>query len=250
MFFVKEVDDIRRNLETFDGCLRSKNGEERPWAAERLRLGKNFVAGALRGRVIFGPSRFMGARDNSRDAHSSVERGVSGETDKAIDKILDRIKFDHPDRERLEGLYQELCEGLDINPASHERTYWDLDYDSGFVDLDTSYVEGRQFPAVVMRSERSAAARAACIAAHGGDPSCVVCGFNFTESYGKRGKDFIHVHHLDPLAKGIRKVRPETDLVPVCANCHCMLHRGELLKPEELKGMMPKTPCTRAAPAR
>lgn len=244
MFFVKDVDDVRSNLETFDSCLRSKNVEERSWAEERLQRGKNFVAGPLKGRVTFGPSRFMGARDNSRESHSSFERGVGGATDNEIDKVLDRIETDHPDWKRFEDLYQELCKKLGIDPAKNKRTYWHLDYDFGFVDLDRSYIEGRRFPAVVMRSERSAAARAACIAAHDGNPSCVVCGFNFAESYGERGNGFIHVHHLDPFAhaRGERKVHPETDLVPVCANCHCMLHHGELLKPEDLRAMMPKAP--------
>ena len=91
-----------------------------------------------------------------------------------------------------------------------------------------------------------AAARTACIAAHDNDPSCAVCGFNFAAFYGERGKGFIHVHHLDPFAheQGKREVCPETDLVPVCANCHCMLHRGELLAPEELEDKMLKRPCS------
>ena len=43
-------------FKTFDGYLRSKNGEEeRSWAEGRLRRGVNFVAGTQGKRVIFGP---------------------------------------------------------------------------------------------------------------------------------------------------------------------------------------------------
>ena len=91
-----------------------------------------------------------------------------------------------------------------------------------------------------MRSERSSAAREACIARHKGDLSCVVCGFNFEKVYDERGSGFIHVHHLKPIAKGKRKVDPAEDLCPVCPNCHYMLHRGNLISPEDLRKLLRK----------
>lgn len=55
----------------------------------------------------------------------------------------------------------------------------------------------------------------------------MVCDLDFGESYGPDGTGFIHVHHIEPLAGsgGERSVDPATDLVPVCPNCHAMLHR-------------------------
>nr|WP_299823294.1 HNH endonuclease [uncultured Jannaschia sp.] len=92
---------------------------------------------------------------------------------------------------------------------------------------------------VSTRYERNQAARKACINAHG--TSYIVCGFNFEQSYGEHGKDFIHVHHLRPLYQAScgNRTDPIKDLVPVCPNCHYMLHRGnQLLTPEELKLIM------------
>jgi len=45
--------------------------------------------------------------------------------------------------------------------------------------------------------------------------------------YGEMGKDFIHVHHLIELSSISKEysVNPITDLVPVCPNCHAMLHK-------------------------
>lgn len=55
---------------------------------------------------------------------------------------------------------------------------------------------------------------------------CAVCGFDFYETYGEIGKNFIHIHHLKPLADlgGEQEVAVD-DLRPVCPNCHAMLHR-------------------------
>ncbi len=84
--------------------------------------------------------------------------------------------------------------------------------------------------------ERDPRARLACLNHHG--LYCFVCGFDFSESYGELGKGFIHVHHLRPLSE-IRseyEVNPITDLIPVCPNCHAMLHRrSPPLQPESLR---------------
>jgi 5-methylcytosine-specific restriction protein A len=89
------------------------------------------------------------------------------------------------------------------------------------------YREGAVSKVQVNRYERDSAARRACLAKHG--TRCQVCGLRFDERYGEIGKDFIHVHHLKPLA-AMRKeyeLDPQTDLRPVCPNCHAMLHTSE-----------------------
>lgn len=75
--------------------------------------------------------------------------------------------------------------------------------------------------------ERSQAARDGCIRTHGWN--CAVCDVNFEKLYGPIGKEFIHVHHLEPLAacNEAREVNPTTDLIPLCPNCHAMVHRKE-----------------------
>jgi 5-methylcytosine-specific restriction protein A len=44
--------------------------------------------------------------------------------------------------------------------------------------------------------------------------------------YGEIAESYIHVHHLKCLADIGKEyhVNPETDLRPVCPNCHAMLH--------------------------
>ncbi len=86
------------------------------------------------------------------------------------------------------------------------------------------YAEGRRHTVVASRLERSAAARRACIQSRG--CRCLVCGVDFGEFYGIMGRGFIHVHHEEMLAgpRGERHTNPLDDLVPVCPNCHAMLH--------------------------
>lgn len=104
------------------------------------------------------------------------------------------------------------------------------------IDDDKHFTEGAVKQVQVNVYERDPAARSECIKAWG--ICCVACGFDFERIYGKRGADFIHVHHLRPLSK-IRKeyrLNPKTHLRPVCPNCHAMIHRFEPpLSIEEIK---------------
>jgi 5-methylcytosine-specific restriction protein A len=98
------------------------------------------------------------------------------------------------------------------------------------------YREGAVARVQVNRYERDSRAREACLARHG--RRCKVCDLKFAERYGEIGEDFIHVHHLKPLAtmREGYQINPESDLVPVCPNCHCMLHTSDPpLSIDELK---------------
>lgn len=90
---------------------------------------------------------------------------------------------------------------------------------------DDEYVEGAVERVTVNSYERNARARAACIRKHG--VRCFVCDVDFGERYGKIGEGFIHVHHKTPVARlrDGRRIDPSKDLVPVCPNCHAMLHQ-------------------------
>jgi 5-methylcytosine-specific restriction protein A len=89
---------------------------------------------------------------------------------------------------------------------------------------------------LVNRYERDPSKRIACLDHYGYD--CQVCGFSFQKAYGELGREFIHVHHIEPLGEvgGEGDICPKRDLIPVCANCHAMLHREvPALKPAQLQ---------------
>lgn len=105
---------------------------------------------------------------------------------------------------------------------------------------DNAY-EGAKKEIVVNRYERSTIARQRCIDAHG--IACFVCGFSFEKTYGEIGKGFIHIHHIVPLNQigSSYKVNFKNDLIPVCPNCHAMLHRkkdGGVYTWQELKAII------------
>jgi 5-methylcytosine-specific restriction protein A len=67
--------------------------------------------------------------------------------------------------------------------------------------------------------------------------TCEACDFDFLSTYGERGCGFAECHHKLPLSDGTRTTYLR-DLAIVCANCHRMLHRGDLISVEELRGLM------------
>lgn len=89
------------------------------------------------------------------------------------------------------------------------------------------FSEGSVTRILVNKYERNIEARNSCIAHHGLD--CAACGFNFKVNYGDIGEGFIHVHHLKEISKVGKEysINAITDLIPVCANCHAMLHKSE-----------------------
>jgi hypothetical protein len=110
----------------------------------------------------------------------------------------------------------------------------DASFPEGAVRLREHLLRERS-PAVVQKAKELGRLR---------DPElhCHVCGFSFLEAYGERGEGFIQAHHTIPLSE----LSPGTqtrakDLALVCANCHCMLHRGEQsLSVDELKAVLAK----------
>lgn len=88
-----------------------------------------------------------------------------------------------------------------------------------------AYTEGTPNQVNVTKYERNPHARQECIDHYG--LSCVVCDFNFENTFGQVGKGSIHVHHLKQVSKrgGTYEVNPIIDLRPVCPNCHLIIHK-------------------------
>ena len=87
------------------------------------------------------------------------------------------------------------------------------------------YIEGATKTVSVNTYELNTQARSKCLDHHG--YNCTVCSFSFENQYGEIGKQYIHVHHIVPISE-IRQeyvIDPVKDLVPVCPNCHAMIHR-------------------------
>jgi hypothetical protein len=60
------------------------------------------------------------------------------------------------------------------------------------------------------------------------DYRCEVCDFNFEETYGPVGREFIIAHHIEPIGSRSGASRTSLDDIRlVCANCHAMIHQKD-----------------------
>ena len=90
---------------------------------------------------------------------------------------------------------------------------------------DEAREEGALKLSLTRKFERSRINRAICLRHHGF--RCQGCGLLLQEIYGPLGANVIHVHHIVPVSKMGESyvLDPKKDLVPLCPNCHNIVHR-------------------------
>ena len=124
-----------------------------------------------------------------------------------------------------------------IMAAMAELIGYDVIEDLRYEELPA--YEGAILQSVVKRRERNPRNRLLCIRIHG--ERCFACGTEPRMTYGDAGS-IIEVHHLEPLALLMepRPYDPRTDLVPLCPNCHRMVHtkRPIPLTMDDLKAIL------------
>lgn len=105
--------------------------------------------------------------------------------------------------------------------------------------------EGVEHQYNLTKKERNPELRRKCVEYYkqlwGGRIHCICCGFDFGKAYGKLGEGYIEVHHVNPhhTFEGEHMVDPVQDLIPLCSNCHSMIHRvagqGKCMTLKQLK---------------
>lgn len=101
------------------------------------------------------------------------------------------------------------------------------------------YTEGNPITVQSIRYERNPLVKRKCVEAKG--CFCHVCHFDFEAVYGSAGRGKIHVHHIIPLSTRPRKRKTDflSDLIPVCPNCHYIIHsKNPPYTPEEVRKML------------
>lgn len=113
------------------------------------------------------------------------------------------------------------------------------------ISIEEVINEGARKVITVNSYERNKRAVNICIqhykALNNGRVCCQVCNFDFASFYGENFKNKIHVHHKIPISELQREYRinPVEDLVPVCPNCHMVIHsRNPVYTIEELKNIL------------
>jgi 5-methylcytosine-specific restriction protein A len=92
------------------------------------------------------------------------------------------------------------------------------------IEADPSALEGTPVEALSRRYERKPLNREICLSVRG--RRCICCNMDFGEVYGDIADEFIEVHHTTPASQmgpGYL-INPISDLVPICSNCHSVVH--------------------------
>jgi 5-methylcytosine-specific restriction protein A len=177
----------------------------------------------------FAPSKFVGYEGTTLETYKS--EGTGTETTRALGKFFVQVPRRSQQFEALEG---QLAGWLNQQGASLSRKTYEgtggiyvrsVDVVNTQNGSQENFYEGGAFEVLQTKYERNPKARQACLEYHG--YVCKVCSMDFKTRYGEIGDNFIHVHHLTPLASlGSQcRINPQEDLVPLCPNCHAMIHR-------------------------
>jgi predicted HNH restriction endonuclease len=106
----------------------------------------------------------------------------------------------------------------------------------------SSAVEGQATRRYVTTYERNPRNRRQALAIHG--YRCKACEEDMEQKYGKHAAGLIHIHHVVPVSEYDvpKRIDPELDLVPVCPNCHSVIHHKKkmTLTVEAVREMLKK----------
>ena len=123
---VRSWRDIEANIEQLESYRHSTHAHEVDFYRDLIKRGICFVVTQRSGELAFGPSRFVGYRDNDVDSHKANKTKHGGETNQAINGI---IHEEPTEDEHSEVEYRKLCAELGMQPSESgqfgvERKYW------------------------------------------------------------------------------------------------------------------------------
>lgn len=146
----------------------------------------------------------------------------------SIEQLIEFARNIHQDEELMTSHYL-TCRSLEyyIEYRAFKECVDIGDINLIYSQAEDEFVEGKETDQTSIRYERNIKAKKKCIEANG--CKCAVCGFDFESTYGELGEGFIEVHHIVPISQrgGEYKLDPIKDLVPLCSNCHSMVHRNK-----------------------
>lgn len=171
------------------------------------------------------------------DLYKSLEPTIKGDPKYIFKKELEKIRK----CEKWYVLTEYL--NIEVEGITKPKNFDTYDFVSVFPEEVNSenYPEGAIKTVLVNKYERNSKAKTECIKFYG--TQCKVCGFKFSEKYGLKFENKIHVHHIKPISEIGKEyqIDPIKDLIPVCPNCHMILHskgKNEVYTIEEVKEMI------------
>ena len=219
---------------------------------------------------IFAPCKFIGYKNTTVENYKSDGHGGTARENIERWKFFNKIEHNSPEflgylkklefqlkpfnKENKEkevnadllkgdgGIYIPNLENQEVYELTMTNLQKTVEDDLSSIDEESNYkdFEGGKIFRLINYYERNSKLRTEAIKIHG--KKCKVCDFDFEKTYGKRGKDYIEVHHLKPLhtLDKPEEVNPETDMTVLCSNCHRMIHRKKnaILSLDALKNIL------------
>lgn len=211
------------------------------WFPEFLHVEAPDTADQVRIAIGFGLKLFLQERGELGKEKEVFQHPVEKLREWA-DRFMTDDDWVNTDREQ-EGLYVKALRLL-IKYLEQSDGCTITRQDNTIFITPESVTEGESHEWHVTRYERSPRARQLCIEAYGSTYRCEVCGMTFADHYGPRHHNapYIEVHHIIEHAErskleGDHSVNYKTEMIPLCANCHRMIHfLGEgTIHPDKLK---------------
>jgi HNH endonuclease len=136
------------------------------------------------------------------------------------------IIFNNETELQIPGISVKKRININANISSlngYKRVIYDFQLPEELPD-GLKYQEGAVQEIKVNRFERDKNARNKCLSHYG--CVCQICRMKLTDVYGIAAENLIHVHHIIPISEVGEAyiVDPIADLIPVCPNCHAVIH--------------------------
>lgn len=125
---ISSIDDLIKNIETLESYRVSQNQEEKKFYSYLFSRGKTFLLIRKNGEIFFGPSKFIGYKNNTLDLYNTYKgspvRTMSGvETNGAISELLKKRAKENLDFEK-ELIDYFAARNLKYN--NYKKKFWDL----------------------------------------------------------------------------------------------------------------------------
>ena len=166
---------------------------------------------------------------NNVKTDSLIDRRTTEEEQKRIALTLEALKyFKGFVKFNRTANYKRLFDAK-IRRERQQAAHTEMPDNSVPETENTARTEGSVTQVCVTHYERNPEDRKKCLEKYG--YVCQVCGMNFEDTYGEIGRQFIEVHHLYPVCNmgedyQFDPLDEERGLIPLCSNCHSMIHRG------------------------
>ena len=127
MTLINDYRDLKTNINALESVRKSGNGREIVIYRSLIAKGRVLLPYLTAEGIAFGPSRFLGYKDNTVNAHAEREHRDGRETTPRIRQVLAKefgfTTWNAPD-DVAEKHFVQFCSSLGATPDNASRTYW------------------------------------------------------------------------------------------------------------------------------